>query len=45
MFFHRGSIERCLGHPAAARAWFRRALELNPSFSLLHAPIAREALR
>jgi tetratricopeptide (TPR) repeat protein len=45
MFFHRGSIERCLGRPAEARAWFRRALELNPHFSLLQAPIAREALR
>jgi tetratricopeptide (TPR) repeat protein len=45
MFFHRGAIERCLGRPAAARRWFRRALALNPHFSLIHAPIAREALR
>ena len=28
-------IERCLGHRAAARAWARRALALNPHFSLL----------
>ncbi len=40
-FFHRGMIERCLGRPAAARAWFREALALNPRFSLLWAPVAR----
>ena len=40
-FFHRGMIERCLGHNAAARAWFRRALALNPHFSVLWAPVAR----
>ncbi len=39
--FHRGMIERCLGHPAAARAWFKRALALNPQFSILWAPVAR----
>jgi len=38
--FHRGMIERCLGH-TSARAWFRRALALNPHFSLLWAPVAR----
>ncbi len=42
-FFHRGMIERCLGHDEAARAWFRRALHLNPHFSLLWAPVARKA--
>ena len=40
-FFHRGAIERCLGHGAAARTWFHRALALNPHFSLLWAPVAR----
>jgi len=40
-FFHRGMIERCLGHRAEARRWFRRALALNPHFSLLWAPVAR----
>jgi tetratricopeptide (TPR) repeat protein len=40
-FFHRGMIERCLGHRGAARAWFRRALATNPHFSLLWAPVAR----
>lgn len=40
-FFHRGMIERCLGRRAAADRWFTRALELNPNFSLLWAPVAR----
>jgi tetratricopeptide (TPR) repeat protein len=40
-FFHRGMIERCLGRSASARTWFRRALALNPHFSLLWAPVAR----
>lgn len=40
-YFHRAMIERCLGQPAPARAWFRRALALNPHFSLLWAPMAR----
>jgi tetratricopeptide (TPR) repeat protein len=44
-FFHRGMIERCLGDQAAARAWFGRALALNPHFSLLWSPVARRALR
>jgi len=40
-YFHRGMIERCLGHDAPARDWFRRALRLNPHFSLLWSPVAR----
>jgi tetratricopeptide (TPR) repeat protein len=40
-FFHRGMIERCLGDTAEAKSWFRRALALNPHFSLLWAPVAR----
>ena len=40
-FFHRAAIERCLGRGADARAWARRALALNPHFSLLWAPVAR----
>jgi len=40
-FFHRGMIERCLGHTTAAKTWFRRALALNPHFSLIWAPVAR----
>ncbi|MGB2953983.1 MAG: hypothetical protein WBB74_11435 [Gaiellaceae bacterium] len=44
-YFHRGMIERCLGHRAEGRRWLRRALGLNPHFSLLWAPVARGALR
>jgi tetratricopeptide (TPR) repeat protein len=40
-FFHRGMIERCLGHATEARRWFRRALALNPYFSFIWAPVAR----
>jgi len=44
--FHRGYVEACLGHRAAARTWYRRALALNPHFSILWAPVARKgALR
>lgn len=32
--FHRGYVERCLGHASEARAWFRRATALNPRFSI-----------
>ncbi|MGH3105468.1 MAG: tetratricopeptide repeat protein [Gaiellaceae bacterium] len=39
--FHRGMIERCLGRPAAAKRWFRRALATNPHFSLVWSPVAR----
>jgi tetratricopeptide (TPR) repeat protein len=44
-FFHRGMIERCLGHTAEARSWSARALRQNPHFSLLWAPVARKALQ
>jgi len=40
-FFHRGYIERCLGHDAVAKTWFRGALALNPHFSLLWSPTAK----
>ncbi|MDX6409773.1 MAG: hypothetical protein QOE13_2844 [Gaiellaceae bacterium] len=40
-FFHRGMVERCLGKPTDAKMWFRRALALNPHFSLLWSPVAR----
>jgi tetratricopeptide (TPR) repeat protein len=43
--FHRGMVERCLGHTHAARAWFRRAVSLNPHFSVLWGPIARRLAR
>ena len=44
-YFHRGMIERCLGHEADARRWFRRALALNPHFSLTWSPVARRLAR
>ena len=42
LFFHRGYAERCAGHPAAARTWLRKALALDPHFSLVWAPVAKE---
>jgi tetratricopeptide (TPR) repeat protein len=44
-FFHHASIEACLGHRAVAREWARRALLLNPHFSLLWAADARRLAR
>lgn len=38
--FHRGMIHRSLGQAQAARDDLRRALTLNPHFSVLHAPTA-----
>jgi tetratricopeptide (TPR) repeat protein len=38
-YFHRGMIERCLGHES--RSWFQKAIRLNPHFSLLWSPLAR----
>lgn len=43
--FHRGMIELCLGREGAGRSFLRRALRINPRFSLLYAPVARAALR
>jgi len=44
-FFHRGTIERCLGHRVSARTWFQRALATNPHFSPYWAAIARRYAR
>lgn len=44
LIFHRAMIERCLGSDSA-RSWFRKALTVNPHFSLLWAPVAKRALR
>jgi tetratricopeptide (TPR) repeat protein len=38
--FHAGMIHLALGHRAAGRAQLRRALEINPHFSILYAPVA-----
>jgi tetratricopeptide (TPR) repeat protein len=40
-YFHRGMIERCLGHRREARSWFRAAIEVNPNFSLTWSPVAK----
>jgi tetratricopeptide (TPR) repeat protein len=40
--FHHGWIEACLGNQAKAAVWYRRALALNPTFSILWAPVARK---
>lgn len=42
--FHRGMIEKELGMDEKARASLTEALEINPYFSVLHAPTARAAL-
>src|SRR5262249_49321119 len=43
LVFHRAMIERCLDSPSA-RSWFERALWINPHFSFLWAPVARNAI-
>jgi tetratricopeptide (TPR) repeat protein len=40
--FHRGWIAACLGRKHEAASWYRRALALNPQFSILWAPVARK---
>jgi tetratricopeptide (TPR) repeat protein len=44
-FFHRGMIEQCLHRTASARAWFKRALALNPHFSVIWSPVAEHYAR
>jgi tetratricopeptide (TPR) repeat protein len=44
-FFHRGMIERCLGNDADATRWLKRALDLNPGFSLMWSPVAARYAR
>jgi tetratricopeptide (TPR) repeat protein len=41
LFFHRAEIERCAGDRLAARRWARKALALDPAFSVRWAPAAR----
>jgi tetratricopeptide (TPR) repeat protein len=40
--FHRGYVAACLGRRAEARAYYRRALVINPHFSILWARVARK---
>jgi len=44
LYFHRGYAAGCAGDRRAMRAWYRRALEQSPVFSVRWAPVAREAL-
>jgi tetratricopeptide (TPR) repeat protein len=43
--FHLGMAQRCAGDRTASRATFRRALALNPHFSVLWSPLARRYAR
>lgn len=42
--YHRGEIEKALGHDKEAIRWLRRSLDINPYFSPLLAPRAQAAL-
>lgn len=44
LFFHRGYAAGCSGDPTGRAAWYRKALALNPNFSVRWAPVARRAL-
>ena len=44
LFYHAGMIARAGGDEVSARDYIRRALELNPRFDPLHAPIAERAI-
>ncbi len=44
LWFHRGYAAGCAGDTAAMKAWYERALALNPHFSIQFAPLAREAV-
>jgi tetratricopeptide (TPR) repeat protein len=44
MLFHAGAIEAGLGLHVQAKAHLAQALTINPHFSVLHAPEARQAL-
>jgi tetratricopeptide (TPR) repeat protein len=44
LYFHRGYAAGCAGDQAEMREWYRRALDLNPEFSVRWAPVARAGL-
>lgn len=43
LYFHLGYAEGCSGNTEAMRDWYRRALDLNPEFSVRWGPVARAA--
>jgi tetratricopeptide (TPR) repeat protein len=45
LWFHLGYAQGCAGNEPAMRDSYRRALELNPAFSVRWAPVARAGLR
>ena len=45
LWFHLGYAQGCAGNEPAMRESYRRALELDPVFSVRWAPVARAALR
>lgn len=45
LYFHRGYAAGCAGDRAEMREWYRRALRLNPEFSVRWAPVATALLR
>ena len=42
MLFHRGMIERCSGDVEASHEYIRKALDVNPHFSFIYGPLAKE---
>ena len=44
LWFHRGYAAGCAGDAAGMKAWYEKALALNPHFSVQFAPLAREAV-
>jgi tetratricopeptide (TPR) repeat protein len=42
--YHRGMIHASLGQPAEAEKYLAQALDINPHFSVLHAPLAGRKL-
>jgi len=42
--YHRGMIEKSLGHPAEAKVSLARSLAIKPYFSPVQAPVAKAAL-
>lgn len=45
LYFHRGYIAGCAGDRAGMRAWYGKALALNPAFSVRWAPVARRLVQ
>ena len=44
LWFHRGYAAGCAGDAPGMKRWYRKALALNPHFSVRFAPLARKAV-